>query len=447
MDKTINYLKTILDKNSVVVVGTSGGPDSMCLLHLLCDLKDKLNFKIIVAHMNHKVRIEADEEEKYVESFAKDNNLEYEVYELKEKINANFHSKSRIIRYKFFDEVINKYNANFLMTAHHADDLIETILIRIGRGSNLKGYSGFDLITDKGNYKQVKPLIFYTKEDIKKYMDDNNYKYYIDKTNNDDDYLRNRYRHHVLPVLYKESSSINERYLKYSNTILEADTFINKYVSNIINKIYKDNILDINLYLKEDKIIQDRVLEYILDTLYIDDLYKVSDTNKNEINKIINSTKQNLFIKLPNNHIITKEYDKLYVDKDNVINNVKINDLYYEDNKYIIDKVESSNDTSNYTIRLNTKELNMPLRLEYRKDGDKMYIKNFTGYKKIKDIFIDLKIPSSERNNIILLKDNLGEVIWIPGYKKSKYDKDINDSYDLIFKMNKKTIQIYKCFN
>ena len=438
MNKTINYLKTILDENSVVVVGTSGGPDSMCLLHLLCDLKNELNFKIVVAHMNHKVRKEADEEAEYVEKFSKENNLIYEYYELKEHIKSNFHSKSRIIRYKFFNEVIKKYSATHLMTAHHSDDLIETILIRIGRGSNLKGYSGFDLLTDKGAYKQVKPLMFYTKKDIQEYMDKNNYKYFIDKTNNDDDFLRNRYRHHVLPELYKESPNINEKYIKFSNTLLEADNFIKKYVNNIINDIYKDNILDINKYLKEDNIIQDRILEYILDTLYDDDLYKVSDSNKKEINKIIHSSKKDLFIKLPNNHIIRKEYDKLLVDKKEVINNKVIKDLYYEDDDYIISRVDKTSDSSNYTIKLNSNELNMPLVFDYRKNGDKMFIKNSKGYKKIKDIFIDLKIPSHKRDSIILLKDGLGEVLWIPAYKKSKYDKKLEEEYDLILTMIKK---------
>ena len=242
MDKTINYLKTILDKNSIIVVGTSGGPDSMCLLHLLCDLKKDINFEIIVAHMNHKVRKEADEEEKYVEQFAYNNNLKFELYTLDKKINSNFHSMSRIIRYEFFDKVIEKYNANFLMTAHHGDDLIETILMRIQRGSTLKGYSGFELLTKKEKYSIVKPLIFYTKKDIINYMNKNNYKYYIDSTNSSDDYLRNRYRNHILPILHEELKDIKIKYLKYSNTLLEADEFINNYVIKVINNIYKDNI-------------------------------------------------------------------------------------------------------------------------------------------------------------------------------------------------------------
>ena len=425
MNESLNYLKSILNKDSIVVVGVSGGPDSMCLLHLLCDLKESLNLKIIVAHMNHKVRKESDEEAEYVKQFSNDNNLIYEYFELKDIPKSNFHSEARIIRYKFFNELIEKYNAQFLMTAHHGDDLIETVLMRIQRGSNLKGYSGFDILTNKGNYKQVKPLIFYTKKDIIDYMDSNNYKYYIDRTNNEDDYLRNRYRHYILPKLHEEYDLIQKKYLKYSNTISEADDFINKYTKEVLQDIYVDNTLFINKFLRQEKIIQRRILEYILSTLYIDDLYKVDDKNVDEILKAINSNKTYVKIKLPNNHIIFKEYDELYVDKDIIINNVKIME------------VKDSSDTSNYTIRLNSKEIKMPLVYRTRKDGDKMIIKHMDHSKKIKDIFIDLKIPLYKRDEIILVCDSDDNILWIPGYKKSKYDKEINDKYDIVLTCKK----------
>ena len=438
MQKTINYLKSILNLNDVLVVGVSGGPDSMCLLRLLVDLKKELNLKIVVAHMNHKVRKEADEEEEYVRNYAKDNNLLFELYELKEKIDSNFHSEARIIRYNFFEELVNKYNAKYVMTAHHADDLMETILMRIGRGSNLKGYSGFELLTKKGSYNLVKPLIFYTKNEIIKYMDDNNYKYYIDNTNNEDDYLRNRYRHNILPKLKEENNSIHEKYYKYSKVLLEADNFIDSYITKLLNNIYKDNKLNLELFIKEDKYIQKRIIEYILSTIYLDDLYKVDDNTVNEIIKIIYSNKPNVFISLPDNKKIVKEYNDLYVDNCKIINNVINNNLYYEDDNFIIKEVEESDDTSNYTIRLNTEEVATPLRFDYRKDGDKIFIKNNNGYTKIKDVFIDLKIPKNKRDAIPILYDNNNEVIWIPSLKKSKYDKNINDKYNLIIKCEKK---------
>ena len=438
MEESLNYLKNILFDNSKVVVGVSGGPDSMCLLHLLCDLKKDINFQIIVAHMNHNVRVESVEEAKYVEKFALDNNLIYEYYLLQDIPKSNFHSEARIIRYKFFEDLVNKYNAKYVMTAHHADDLMETILMRIGRGSNLKGYSGFELEAKKDNYSIIKPLIFYTKDEISEYMNNKNYKYYIDNTNNEDEYLRNRYRHNILPKLKEENESIHEKYYKYSKVLLDADNFIDNFVKDELSTIYLNNELNIELFMKEDKYIQRRIIEYILSTIYLDDLYKVDDNTVEEIIKIIYSKKPNISILLPDNNKIIKEYNKLFVDNNKVINNIVNDNLYYEDNNLIIKEVNSSFDTSNYTIRLNTEELSLPLKYKYREDGDKIFIKNNNGYSKIKDVFIDLKIPQSKRNSIPLLCDSNNEILWIPGYKKSKYDKDIKDNYNLIINCKKK---------
>jgi len=438
MDKTIKYLKAILDINDVVVVGVSGGPDSMCLLHLLNDLKKELKLKIIVAHMNHKVRVESEEEEEYVRNFSKDNNLIFELYELKENIKSNFHSEARIIRYKFFEDLVNKYKAKYVMTAHHSDDLMETILMRIGRGSNLKGYSGFEVLTNKGKYNLVKPLIFYTKDEIIKYMDDNKYKYYIDNTNNENDFLRNRYRHNILPKLKEENNNIHEKYYKYSKVLLEADRFINKYTNEVLKDVYKKERLNIDKFKKEDEYIQKRIIEYILSTIYLDDLYKVDDNTINEIIKTIYSNKPNVSILLPDNNKIVKEYNYLYVYKEEVNNNIINEDLYYEDNNIIIKEISNSKDTSNFTIRLNTCELSLPLRFDTRSIGDKMWIKNNKGYKKLKDILIDLKIPKSKRDSIPILYDNNNEILWIPMYKKSKYDKGINDNYNLILNCEKR---------
>jgi tRNA(Ile)-lysidine synthetase-like protein len=439
VNKTITYLKTILNSQSIVVIGCSGGPDSMCLLHLLCELKKELNFKVIVAHMNHKQRIESDEEATFVKQFCLDNNCDFEYYELHTNIPSNFHSEARHIRYQFYDEVINKYHANFLMTAHHADDLMETILMRIGRGSTLKGYSGFDLITDKETYQQVHPLIFYTKSEIKKYMDDHNYDYRIDNTNYDDDFTRNRYRHTVLPFLKKENPLIHEKYYKFSETINEADAFINRCVIQEINKVYINNNLNLELFKEEDILIQKRIIEYILNSLYPDNLYLVTDANTKEIINMIYNNKPNISIKLPNNITLTKSYNKLCVANTSVINqqNIIFND-YFEDQDNIIKLVSETTDTSNYTIRLDSKELKLPLILRHRQNGDIMTIKNMTNSKKIKDILIDSKIPINIRNNMFILTDSDNNILWLPGLKKSKFDKDILKKYDIILKYIKK---------
>ena len=171
MKETLNYLNELLKKDDVIVVATSGGPDSMCLLNVLNSLQEKLNLKLICAHVNHNLRKESEYEKEFVENFCLKNNIIFEYTKFENYKNNKFsEAEARKKRYDFFEKTINKYNGKYLITAHHGDDLIETILMRIVRGSNLKGYTGFTKINKKDNYYIVRPLINLDKKMILNYL-------------------------------------------------------------------------------------------------------------------------------------------------------------------------------------------------------------------------------------------------------------------------------------
>ena len=165
MEEAIRFLSdnNLININDYVVIGLSGGPDSMALLNILLEYRKKINMNIVCAHVNHGIRKESDDEEIFVHNYCKENNVIFEYMKLEKCNNSNFESFARKKRYDFFDSVIKKYDAKILFTAHHGDDLIETILMRLVRGSTLKGYAGFPAITEKQDYKIVRPLVFYTK--------------------------------------------------------------------------------------------------------------------------------------------------------------------------------------------------------------------------------------------------------------------------------------------
>ena len=242
--------KINLQKNDKVVVGVSAGPDSMFLLYVLIKLREKIGFSIIVSHINHKVRIESDEEEVFLKNYCLEHNVEFYSMKIEEKSQENFHQYARNIRYNFYKELVDKYNASYLMTAHHGDDLMETILMRLTRGSTLDGYHGISLITDMENYKIVRPLLYMTKSDIKEFNDKNNIPYRIDKSNESNKYTRNRYRMHVLPFLKKENKDVHLKYLKFSRMLEESNNYIDKIVNKVYNKVYKDKKININLFIK-----------------------------------------------------------------------------------------------------------------------------------------------------------------------------------------------------
>ena len=154
MKEATRFLKSILNKNDVIVLGISGGPDSMCLFHVLNFLKKDLDLKIVCAHVNHNLRIESNEEEKFVEKEVVINNCIFEYMKIKSYKNNKFtEDEARRKRYRFLFNVANKYNAKYIMTAHHGDDLIETVLMRIERHSVLSGYAGFKRIQNVKIFK------------------------------------------------------------------------------------------------------------------------------------------------------------------------------------------------------------------------------------------------------------------------------------------------------
>ena len=220
MKEVGNFLKLILQENDTIVAAISGGPDSMCLLNILVALKHEYNLKIICAHVNHGLRIESSDEAKFVEQYCQDNNIIFE-YKIIEKYKNDKFSEyeARNIRYSFFKQLVKKYHAKYLMTAHHGDDLIETILMRLVRGSNLKGYLGIPIITKCDGYDMIRPLLFVTKDEIVKYLDKNNIKYVIDKSNDSDLYTRNRFRKQMLPSLKKESENVHLKFLEFSEEL------------------------------------------------------------------------------------------------------------------------------------------------------------------------------------------------------------------------------------
>ena len=223
----INKVKNYLNKNNLIipgekiVVALSGGVDSSVLF----DVLNKLGYEIIVAHVNHKKRIESDMEEEKIIEFCKNNSTPYEILHL-DKIDKNFEAKAHNKRYEFFINVAKKYNAKYIATAHHADDNCETILMNIMSGSNLYGYGGISKDLEIDGIHIIRPLLLLSKDEIKEYAKTNNIIYYEDYTNALDDYTRNRIRHHIIPVLKKECSTLLDRTNAYSNQVHEAFDFI-----------------------------------------------------------------------------------------------------------------------------------------------------------------------------------------------------------------------------
>ncbi len=435
MKEAIIYLKSIFHKNDTVILGVSGGPDSMCLLDIVTKLKGVYDLKIICAHVNHNLREEALEEKDLVEDYCKKNNIIFEYMKIEDYPNSKFsESVGREKRYQFFSELLKKYQAKYLMTAHHGDDLIETILMRIVRGSNLKGYAGISLCSTNPNYSIIRPLLFMTKEEIIEYLEKENIKYGVDKTNELDIHTRNRFRKYVLPFLKKEDPCVHKKFLQFNKELESTKEYINREISKIKSKVLNNNVINLNELKKIDIYLQRKLIEQVIEDIQKKYIFNI---NNKEIDILMDFIRNNTkgSINLADGFIGRISYNKLYIEKyqEKEDYNYILNDKVKIQNKYLIERINDSNEKSNYVIRLNSEEIKLPIIIRNRCPGDVIKLKK-VGTKKIKDALIDSKIDTKERDVIPLVLDSENNILWIPGVKKSIFDKEINEKYDIILK-------------
>lgn len=440
-----NFIKSInLDNDDYVIVGVSAGPDSMALLHML---EKNLHCKIVCAHINHNVRIQSNEEEKYLKEYCKKKKIIFETLKINSYNENNFENEARKKRYDFYEKMLKKYNSHNLFLAHHGDDLIETIIMKIIRGSNLEGYAGIKTFSYLDNYKIIRPLLSITKEDIIKYNKENNIKYYIDNTNEDISYTRNRYRLQLLPLLKKEDKNVHIKFLKYSNTLQEYDNYINYEIENKLSRIYDNNCINIKEINQEHEFMKKNIIFYILSKIYNNKSNIIKEKNLLDIVKMANNNKPNYTINLPQNYIAKKEYNYIYIEKSKTTKLQSYKKILQNINKIddmIIELVDSIDTDSNNVCRLNSSQIKLPLFLRNKKNGDYIEIKGLNGKKKIKDIYIDSKIPKDKRDNYPLLVDNDDNILWIPNIKKSKYNVKKNEFCDIILTSRKEGENIYE---
>lgn len=399
-----------LDKNRPVVLALSGGVDSMVLF----DLLKKANFNVVIAHVNHHKRTESDIEEQYIRQLALDNNSIIEVFDYYHE-KDNFQSEAHHSRYKFFKDVCVKYNASVIITAHHYIDNLETILMNIIRGSNIYGYAGIKDIAYYDNIPVIRPLISVSKDALYQYAKDNNVKFFEDSSNASDDYLRNRIRHHVVPLLQQENPNLAASITNYSTQLHEAFSYIRgksiKFLEENGNKIALSSFIKLALIEKKD------IINYICDSKGV----LSSDNKINDILDLIDSDKPNLKYDLSNDYQFIKAYDFCYIERKKTQNKL------YEEitlGKRITLKnkefVLSHNIESEHYLNFSINEP-LPLIIRSRQNGDRLIIGD--GHKKLKDFLIDKKVPLKLRDNLIIITNSNNEILWVENYYKKKCEE------------------------
>ena len=426
----INKKYNLIENNDIIVVGFSGGPDSVFLVEMLKKLQYFFNFKIYLVHINHLLRGEdADSDENFSFEYAKKNNLEIfikriPVKKIAKEIGKTLEEVGREERYKFFSEIYEKVGANKIATAHNKDDQIETFLFRLTRGTSLQGLEG---IKTKNN-NIIRPISEIYKKDILEYLNKNEIQYKIDKTNFENEFTRNSIRLDLIPF-------IEERYnIKFKDKIFSLIEEIRENNQN--NSLNLSDYTDSKnrILLEKIKFLSNFDRKNLLGLFLNEKNIEVNRNKIDEINSLIksNGTKK---IDLNKTYRIVKNYTHLYIEEkreDNTINNSTIQL-----------KIPSEQVFNNFKISVEiAKNLDIPkeknqylldtlyndiIEVRYRKEGDRIFLDE-NHSKKIKEIFIEQKIPKDIRDRIpIFLYNN--NIFWIYNVKKAyipRIDQDIS---------------------
>lgn len=404
--------------NEKILIACSTGVDSMVLLDLLMKTIDLNN--IVVVNINHQKRLEADTEEEFIKKFSKENHLVCYTKKLPHYEGSNFQEWARIQRYEFFYEIAKKENIRYILLAHHADDNLETILMRMLRSSSLEGYAGIRKEAKYQDFVIYRPLLEVTKDDIYAYAKINNLTFFEDNSNQEDHYARNRIRHNVIPTLKKENPNLVKAIENYSNTLFKAADYFEKIETNFIKKtnlVNTNNEYFIKFALDEfkelDVFLQEQILFRMLKK------FSLSKELVNNILKMINSEKNKIVCKINNMLNFIKEYNDVIIttkmlDFPKFYLEISTDGVYDLPNnaKLVVDKNICTFITSNKNLWYNM--YSYPIIVRNRIDGDK--IKTKAGTKSISNYLTDHKVPYLERQNILLLCNDKNQPVAILGF-------------------------------
>jgi tRNA(Ile)-lysidine synthase len=416
-----NKKESLVENGDRIVVGFSGGPDSVFLVEMLLKLREKIDFDIVLVHINHLLRgEEAQRDEDFSINYGKSKGLKVfarkiNITSLGKEKGLSLEEAGREARYSFYKEVLEKSNSNKIALAHNKDDQIETFMFRLTRGTGLSGLEG--IATKRDRY--IRPISEIYKSEIVNYLDENNISYCIDSTNLENEFTRNSIRIDLIPFIEKR---YNPKFKDKIFSLIEEIRDINIFIEKEIEQFSYNETINIESILKFPKSIRGKILSKYL--------YKYGlEVNRKKISLIESILEKggSQEISLDSQYILKKEYNILKIQKINLIkNNIEEvtftipNKIKYGD--YIIEAEYVERGEQNKNCFYTNLKLGDTLIVRGRKDGDKIIPTGMKGEKKLKEIFINEKIGKEKRDSIPLIVHN-DNIVWIAGVRgNEKYN-------------------------
>lgn len=435
-------INTLWNKEDKIAIALSGGVDSIVLFHLLVtEYKDSYK-ELVVFHINHGLREESYEEAEFVEKFVKDFDVKFYKEELNmSDLERDSHTSeemlARELRYQAFNKMAKLEGVTKLLTAHHKNDQVENILMRLLTGRSIDHSLAICEEIEMAGLTIYRPLLNSLKAELEEYAKEKNLHYYVDATNFDTDYTRNNIRHNIVPLLNDINSGSFDNLINFANYYQNINNNLKKAIlSNKDNYIFSRDEDKISLVKEKFLELNEEEMYFLLKDLITDEL-GVFDIKQKAIFDVVSSLKKNSGNKsydLKNNLKIISQYETLYIHKiekkcyndkiEIIIDKICENSVYeFYQNKFII-----STDAKDSEIGFNKSEL--PLLVTIKKEGDR--VRRGEINKKLSRIFIDEKVPKELRDTLPVIRNNKGEVLGVLGIG-TKVNK--NKIYDYYIKM------------
>lgn len=419
----------MLRPSDTVVLGVSGGSDSIGLLHLLLNLKE-YRLKLIVAHINHRLRgKESERDANFVRKKAQGLGLTFEYREVntlkfKEKNKLSLEDAARRLRYEFLQEVFDKHSANVISTAHTLNDQAETVLMRLVRGSGTLGLSAISPVSGK----LVRPAMNISSKEIQEYLTKGEISWMEDSSNKSTDFFRNKIRLELIPLLEAFNPNIISVLARSSDILRIESSYLESEVEKIYEKIISKNSLGligkVRGYLNLPKALKFGVIRKAILKIK-GDLNAISSEHIISIDEILRSNRASSEVALSGGVYFAKGH-KFFC----IANNRNISSRFSYEIKDLgktklaagfFVEVESSTDKSYWGDEnighFSPRKTELPLRIRSFKSGDRFIPLGMKKFKKVKDFFIDEKIPRFLRKRVPIIESNDGKIIWICGLR------------------------------
>lgn len=431
----------LVEHGDRIILGVSGGPDSLTMLDLFVKIKDEYQLELIVFHLNHMFRKEAQAEADFVSGKAKEYNLPeiIEAFDLPQYIKKEGLSPeeaARRVRFKLLRKWVERARADKVALAHHRDDLVETVFLNLLRGTGLKGLAGIKPISEWEGFTLIHPLLPIKRQQIEEYCQKKTLNPRLDSTNLEIIYTRNKIRHRLLPYLEKEfNPALKEVVSRMAEIVRAEDNFLSslageKLRSVMLEESSRQIILSLAGLQGLATVLRNRVIKAVLARLKGNniDLYYPS---YRAIDQLITRGSTGKFIGLKGNIRIKRSYDRLIIEQglpaerttEFLLEMPLAGELVLPVGKKISSEVRPifhdwlKEAGKQRACICDFELIELPLLVRNRRKGDRFIPYGMKGEKKIKDFFIDQKVPVEERDSIPLVTDGRGKIIWVAGLR------------------------------